>query len=200
MQDSFVFLGNEIGNIKASVIKQCRFYKKSSPNHRFATFCNRGSGLAPVFENCLSAISEYSTVHIGFIAASSGSHVVGRTYLFPGSPPGFSAIRKAAMRARSRFFPSIWLPPHDHGPDRLLKAAEIGHFILSLGIPPKVMVNLAPGLSDNAMFEINMVLAINDVPVTLVSASSPWFPSYVGASSIDEMRTYRISMAEQSIT
>lgn len=199
MQDAFVFIGNEIGNLNASIIKQCRFYIKSPPSHRFATFCNRGSGFSPVSRDCLSGLPEFSTIHLGFIAAPDGRNIIGRTHFFPDVPSTFGRIRRTMMTSRSKVFPSLWLPPHDHGRDRLIGALDIGAFLMDLGVAPRSRVNLAPGLADNTMFHINSFLFNNEVPVTLVTSSAPWFPDYDGPMPTRPERSYRISMASRSI-
>ncbi|MBS7696908.1 MULTISPECIES: hypothetical protein [unclassified Chelatococcus] len=200
MQNAFVFLGNEIGNISAAVIKQCRFYVESSPDYRFATFCNRGSSFSPAVRGCLSVLPEFSTVHLGFIAAPDGRQVIGRTHLFPDVPSSFGRIRRGLMDRRAKIFPSVWLPPHDHGRDRLIGALDIGHFLLDLGVQPRFRVNLAPGLTDNAMFHINNFLATNDVPITLVTSPAAWFPDFIGEMPKSAERSHRISTALRSVT
>ncbi|CAH1679340.1 hypothetical protein CHELA1G11_14544 [Hyphomicrobiales bacterium] len=106
------------------------------------------------------------------------------------------------MNSRSKVFPSVWLPPHDHGRDRPLDALDVGIFLVDLGVLPRSRVNLAPGLTDGTMFHINNILANNDVPVTLVTSPAPWFPDYTGempARWVRPEQSHRISMASRSI-
>jgi hypothetical protein len=179
MTNAFVFIGNVSNHLKLREIEKCCNDLRVSRRYRFATFCNRGSSFKPATPECLADLPEGSTLHAAFVVAPDGERVLARANPFPGGPSRYGPGRTLVMRMRACLAPTVWLPPHDHGPDTLITVEDVAWFIAHLGIPHWFRLVIPPGLSDDALVRFNQAVSIDCQALIMVSRQ-PWLPPYQG--------------------
>jgi hypothetical protein len=134
MKYAYIFIGNTGDHLKiADVEKHCNDLQISR-HYRFATCCKRGSTLKPATPGCLADLPEASTLYAAFVPAPDGKRILARSNPFPSGPSRHGAVRTFAMQMRACFAPTVWQPPHDHGPDTLITVEDLAWFIRLLGI------------------------------------------------------------------